>query len=251
MKLVSIIFLFGLLDGVHASEGLPALKIDVLQSGIYLHTSYEEYAGYGIVAKQGLVVVEDQQAYLIDTPVSATDTEKLVTWLEAQGFNVKASISSHFHDDSTAGIAWLNTHTIPTYASSLTNALLKEEGKEPTSQAFILSTLAQNSFWLVPDKIQVFYPGPGHTQDNVEVWIAEHKILFGGCFIKPQGLGNLSDAVLSEWPTSAKTLMEHYAEAKIVVPSHSDIGNASLLRLTWQQAVEGLAQRHYSNAVLQ
>ncbi|MEJ6355620.1 IMP family subclass B1 metallo-beta-lactamase, partial [Pseudomonas aeruginosa] len=82
--------------------------------------------------------------------------------------------------------------------------------------------------------------GPGHTQDNVVVWLPEKKILFGGCFVKPDGLGNLGDANLEAWPKSAKILMSKYGKAKLVVSSHSEIGNASLLQRTWEQAVKGL-----------
>ncbi|MGK2993300.1 IMP family subclass B1 metallo-beta-lactamase, partial [Pseudomonas aeruginosa] len=39
-----------------------------------------------------------------------------------------------------------------------------------------------------------------------------------------------------------KILMSKYGKAKLVVPSHSETGNASLLKLTWEQAVKGLKE---------
>ena len=48
----------------------------------------------------------------------------------------------------------------------------------------------------------------------------EQKILFGGCFVKPEGLGNLSHAVIEEWPASAEKLIARYGTAKLVVPGH-------------------------------
>lgn len=220
-----------------AGTALPDLKIEKLEEGVYVHTSFEEVNGWGVVSKHGLVVLVNTDAYLIDTPFTATDTEKLVNWFVERGYKIKGTISSHFHSDSTGGIEWLNSQTIPTYASELTNELLKKDGKVQATHSF-----SGVSYWLVKNKIEVFYPGPGHTQDNVVVWLPENKILFGGCFVKPHGLGNLGDANLVAWPKSAKILMSKYGKAKLVVSSHSEIGNASLLKLTWEQAVKGLKE---------
>nr|WP_063860578.1 subclass B1 metallo-beta-lactamase IMP-2 [Acinetobacter baumannii]QCH41454.1 subclass B1 metallo-beta-lactamase IMP-2 [Cloning vector pET28A-blaIMP-2]BAD26594.1 metallo-beta-lactamase IMP-2 [Serratia marcescens]CAB94707.1 molecular class B beta-lactamase [Acinetobacter baumannii] len=218
-----------------AGARLPDLKIEKLEEGVYVHTSFEEVNGWGVVSKHGLVVLVNTDAYLIDTPFTATDTEKLVNWFVERGYKIKGTISSHFHSDSTGGIEWLNSQSIPTYASELTNELLKKDGKVQAKNSF-----SGVSYWLVKNKIEVFYPGPGHTQDNVVVWLPEKKILFGGCFVKPDGLGNLGDANLEAWPKSAKILMSKYVKAKLVVSSHSEIGDASLLKRTWEQAVKGL-----------
>ena len=45
--------------------------------------------------------------------------------------------------------------------------------------------------------LKVFYPGPGHTSDNITVGIDGTDIAFGGCLIKDskaKSLGNLGDA---------------------------------------------------------
>ncbi len=49
----------------------------------------------------------------------------------------------------------------------------------------------------------IFYPGAGHTKDNVVVYFPKERILFGGCFIKDNkatGMGNIADADLAAWP---------------------------------------------------
>uniref|UniRef100_UPI0038D2097F subclass B1 metallo-beta-lactamase IMP-106 n=1 Tax=Pseudomonas aeruginosa TaxID=287 RepID=UPI0038D2097F len=220
-----------------AGETLSDLKIEKLEEGVYVHTSFEEVNGWGAVTKHGLVVLVNNDAYLIDTPFTAKDTEKLVNWFVERGYKIKGSISSHFHSDSTGGIEWLNSQSIPTHASELTNELLEKNGKTQAKNSF-----SGASYWLVKNKIEIFYPGPGHTQDNVVVWLPENQILFGGCFVKPYGLGNLDDANLEAWPKSAKILMSKYGKAKLVVSSHSETGNAALLKLTWEQAVKGLKE---------
>ncbi|MDX7491165.1 subclass B1 metallo-beta-lactamase IMP-50 [Serratia marcescens] len=237
MKKLFVLCIFLFLSITASGEVLPDLKIEKLEEGVYLHTSFEEVSGWGVVTKHGLVVLVNNDAYLIDTPFTTKDTEKLVAWFVERGFTIKGSVSSHFHSDSTGGIEWLNSQSIPTYASELTNELLKKNGKVQATNSF-----SGVSYWLVKNKIEIFYPGPGHTQDNVVVWLPENKILFGGCFVKPDGLGNLDDANLKAWPKSAKILMSKYGKAKLVVSSHSEIGNASLLKLTWEQAVKGLKE---------
>ncbi|ANP63062.1 subclass B1 metallo-beta-lactamase IMP-45 [Pseudomonas aeruginosa] len=234
MSKLFVFFMFLFCSITAAGESLPDLKIEKLDEGVYVHTSFEEVNGWGVIPKHGLVVLVNTDAYLIDTPFTAKDTENLVNWFVERGYRIKGSISSHFHSDSTGGIEWLNSQSIPTYASELTNELLKKDGKVQAKYSF-----SGVSYWLVKKKIEVFYPGPGHAPDNVVVWLPENRVLFGGCFVKPYGLGNLGDANLEAWPKSAKLLMSKYSKAKLVVPGHSDIGDSSLLKLTWEQTVKG------------
>lgn len=222
-----------------ADEPLPELEIKKIEEGVYLYTAYEKIEGWGLVGSNGLVVLDNKDAYLIDTPISAKDTEVLVKWIDAQGFTAKASISTHFHSDSTGGIAFLNSKSIPTYASKLTNKLLKNKGEEQATHTF-----DKNPLWLLENKIEIFYPGAGHTPDNLVVWMPEQKILFGGCFVKPEGLGNLSHAVIEEWPASAEKLIARYSSATWVVPGHGIMGDASLLEKTKQRALEAVADKN-------
>jgi metallo-beta-lactamase class B IMP len=238
MKKLFGLCVFFLCGMAAAGQPLPDLKIEQLEEDVYVHTSFEEVNGWGVVAKHGLVVLVNANAYLVDTPITAKDTEKLVNWILARGYKIKGSISSHFHSDSTAGVEWLNSQSIPTYASKLTNQLLSKSGKAQAKHSF-----EDISFWLVKNKIEVYYPGPGHTEDNLVVWLPKKKILFGGCFVKPHGLGNLEDANVEAWPASVEKLIAKYGNAKVVVPSHSELGGVSLLKLTLEQAVKEVSNR--------
>lgn len=219
-----------------ADESLPELKITQLDEGVYLHTSFHKDDVFSVVASNGLVVIDNKNAYIVDTPVSNQDTMKLASWIKEHGFTIKGSISTHFHDDSTGGIGWLNSQSIPTYASKLTNEFLNEHGKTQAKNSF-----DEVSFWLVKDTIEAYYPGAGHTQDNIVVWMPKQKILFGGCFIKPVSLGYLGDAVIKAWPESAENLIIRYGDAKLVVPGHGFVGGPSLLRRTKELATKKLA----------
>ena len=81
--------------------------------------------------------------------------------------------------------------------------------------------------WALPfgDRhIEVFYPGPGHTVDNVVVYVPHARVLYGGCLIRPgssKSLGNTADADLKRWAESVALVRDRYGDrVDIVVPSH-------------------------------
>lgn len=213
-----------------AGEDLPDLKIIEIDKGVFLHKSYSQVDGWGLVSANGLVVVNDRKAFIVDTPWSDRDTEKLVNWIRSKNYELLGSISTHSHDDRTAGIKWLNNHSITTYATELTNNILRDEGKEQAR-----NSLEGDENAIANGSLEVFYPGGGHTIDNVVVWLPKHKILFGGCFVRSletNGLGYTGEAHIHEWPSSAEKLLAKYPKAKIVVPGHGNIGDIELLRHT-------------------
>lgn len=98
---------------------------------------------------------------------------------------------------------------------------------------------------MVKDTIEVFYPGSGHTEDNIVVWLPKSNILFGGCFVKSihsKNLGNIEDASIKIWPASIQKVINKYPDIKVVVPGHGKVGDTSLLKNTAKLAlnVEGL-----------
>jgi metallo-beta-lactamase class B VIM len=118
-------------------------------------------------------------------------------------------------------------------------------GEEPTEAllAWIDTTLALP----VPDPIagidsigavarigavEVFYPGPAHTRDNVVVHIPSAGVLFGGCAVRELGTrsrGNVADGDTLEWPASIARARDRYAGVHLVVPGHGEVGGAELL----------------------
>jgi metallo-beta-lactamase class B len=82
---------------------------------------------------------------------------------------------------------------------------------------------------------EVFYPGPAHTRDNVVVWLAESRVLFGGCAVRAASdtsVGNVADADVKEWPASIRRVRDRYPTADVVVPGHGDPGGRELLEHT-------------------
>lgn len=213
-----------------ASDEIPGLEIEEIDKEVFLHKSYSHVDGWGLVSSNGLVVVSNGKAFIIDTPWSESDTEKLVTWIRSKKYELLGSISTHSHEDRTAGIKWLNDKSIATYASAMTNNILKREGKEQARNSF-----EGNEFELLNGLLEVYYPGGGHTIDNVVVWLPKSKILYGGCFVRSlesSGLGYTGEAKIDQWPKSAENTMTRYPNAKTVVPGHGIIGDFELLKHT-------------------
>jgi glyoxylase-like metal-dependent hydrolase (beta-lactamase superfamily II) len=210
-----------------AKENSTTLQLRQIDNGVVLHTSYKMIGEYGLVDSNGLVVVNGHQAIIIDTLWSEDDTEKLLSWIKGQGLNVEASISTHFHEDRTAGIQVLNSESIPTYTSDLTNEILIREGKPTATNVFHSS-----EFSLFDGLVEVFYPGAGHTEDNLVVWLPENKILFGGCLVRSlewKGLGFTGDSNVSSWADSIRKIQSKYPKIETIVPGHGKEGDISIL----------------------
>lgn len=226
-----------------ASEDIPDLKISEISKGVYLHQSFHQTNDYGMVSANGLVVVERGKAFIVDTPWSDQDTEKLVAWILKNNYALLGSISTHSHEDRTAGIKWLNDRSIPTYATKLTNDILKAEEKELAKYS-----LNDTDKVLANGLVEVFYPGGGHTIDNVVVWLPKSKILFGGCFVRSlesKDLGYTGEAYIKQWPESAESLLLKYPAPDLVIPGHGNVGGIALLRHT-----QKLAETAYKKLIL-
>ncbi|RYZ24762.1 MAG: subclass B1 metallo-beta-lactamase, partial [Sphingobacteriales bacterium] len=79
------------------------------------------------------------------------------------------------------------------------------------------------TFIMGQEPIRCYFPGEGHTSDNIVVWLPNQQILHGGCFVKSVaafGMGNLADANLNEWANSIRRVKIRFGTAKIVVPGH-------------------------------
>ena len=127
MKALLTIFALILIGNAFANDQMPELVIEKIQQDVYLHKSFSLVDGFGLVSSNGLVVIEDAKAFIVDTPWSDRDTENLAKWIKGKNYKLIGSISTHSHEDRTAGIKWLNARSIPTYASTLTNELLERD----------------------------------------------------------------------------------------------------------------------------
>ncbi|WDE10164.1 VMB family subclass B1 metallo-beta-lactamase [Thalassomonas haliotis] len=217
------------------NESAKQLKIKKLSDNVYQHISFKRVEPWGLVEASGLVVINGAEVHMIDTPWTTQGTKELIKWIEAQGLTLKNTVVTHFHEDASGDLAFLNDLKIKTYATSLTNKRLKSNRKETSSDE-----ISTNTFELADGVVSIFYPGAGHTEDNIVVWLPKEKILFGGCFVRSlhaKSLGNTGDAVIDEWSNSIQKVINRYPDIKLVVPGHGKVGDASLLTHTQKLAL--------------
>lgn len=209
------------------------LELFRLTSNCFLYTAWADMGRWGRIGSNGLVVVKNGKALLIDTPVHESQTVELAWWLDKNlDAKLESFVPGHWHDDCVGGMAWLNRNHVQTYANIRTNQLLASKGLEQAKESFSDSlTLKVGN-----TDVELHYLGGGHSVDNIVVWIPSKKILFGGCMVKAMSattIGNTTDAApLSEWIETIKRIEDKFPDAKIIVPGHGEYGGKELLEHT-------------------
>lgn len=205
------------------------IELFQLKTGIYRHTSYKVIEPYGKIGANGLVVLTDSGAVIINTPWDELLSLTLIDWLaDSLKTKIAVVIVTHSHEDCAGGLSAFDKPGIKWYGLDVTQQILKKEQK-----AFPYEIFSDSLLISVGNKdIELFYPGAGHTVDNITVWLHQDKVLFGGCLIKAadnKSLGNITEADLMQWPASVKKVQKRYSDAEIIIPGHGNSGTKELL----------------------
>lgn len=195
------------------------LKITHLSDNVYVYTTYKLFSGSPFPSNS-MYVVTDDGVVLIDTPWDEAQFAPLLDSIKSRhNKDVVLCIATHYHDDRTAGLEFFKKRGIATYSSKQTYDLCVEYKEKQAEYYFTKDT----TFTVGGNKINTFYPGGGHTKDNITIWLPKDKVLYGGCLVKStesKGLGNITDANLEVWDDTIKTLMEKYPNIAYVIPGH-------------------------------
>jgi metallo-beta-lactamase class B len=209
------------------------LIIQRISNHVYQHISFLNTKDFGRVDCNGMVVVNDNEAVIFDTPADDESSGELINYLsKVHNHKIIGIIPTHFHEDCVGGLEKFNENNIPSYASNKTIALLKSKGRifsKPING--FDDSLVLN---IGDKKIYINYFGEGHTRDNVIGYFPEDKVVFGGCLIKEMGAkkGNLEDANVAVWPETVRRLKRCYSETKTVIPGHGKSGGTELFDYT-------------------
>jgi metallo-beta-lactamase class B len=208
------------------------VQVQSLAKNVWLIRSVSKIPGFGDVESNALVVAGDREAVLIDTPVTVEQTAVVLDWAEA-GLKqpVRHLIATHWHADRMGGIDATTLRGIETWALGKTIELAKQHRltlprhEVRSGQQLRLAGVA----------LEIFYPGHGHTSDNIVVWLPRDKVLHGACFVKAveaKNLGNLQEIDIPRWRKGMAVVRERYASALIVIPGHGPVGGTELLAHT-------------------
>lgn len=216
---------------VYKSE---TLQIQKLSNHIYKHTSFLTTDDFGKVACNGMLVINQSEAVVFDTPTDVPSSTELINFIskDLNGLIV-AMIPTHFHDDCVGGLKSFNDNNIPVYASHKTIELLELDENESKTMKGFTDQLTLNVGGV---EVLAQYFGEGHTIDNIIGWVPAEKAIFGGCLIKElhASKGYLGDANTHEWSTTVKKIKVNFPNAKIIIPGHGNWGGIELLDYTIQ-----------------
>jgi glyoxylase-like metal-dependent hydrolase (beta-lactamase superfamily II) len=226
------------------SEPATAVTLTRIADGLWLHTSTRELDGYGSFPSHGLLVEHPDGPLLIDSALGEAATTELLRQIERElGASPRAAIVTDFHDDRAGGVAVLEAAGIEVWSSPGVIARLEAASLPAPAHA-----LEQPSWsgTLAGVPLEVWFPGAGHSPENLIVWLPEQGVLFGGCLLRgyeSRGLGNLEDADLDAWGPTLRAVRERHADATMVVPSHGEIGGPELIDHSLALVEIGLAAR--------
>lgn len=207
------------------------LQIEQIAPHTFVHISYLNTDDFGKVACNGMIVINQNEALVFDTPANGEASDELINWLETdQKVKVKAVVATHFHWDCLGGLNEFHKKGIPSYASEKTIELAKAAAYPIPENSFKKKLKLQAGNQTVINQ----YLGEGHTKDNLISYVPSDQVIFGGCMIKTLGAGNgnLEDANVAAWPETVKKVKSTFPNTQVVIPGHGKIGGVELLNYT-------------------
>jgi glyoxylase-like metal-dependent hydrolase (beta-lactamase superfamily II) len=231
-KVLFFMLIVGVLHSKAQSFNSP-LKIKQLTNDYYIFTTYNEFNGEKFPAN-GMYIVTNRGVVLLDTPWDTTQFQPLLDSIFRKHHQeVVLCIATHYHADRTAGLEFLRSKGVKTYTSKQTFDFCMKQHEKQSEFYFRKDTL----FSVGEHTFETYYPGEGHTKDNIVIWCHNAKVLYGGCFIKStesKDLGNLADANVMEWKYSVKKTMRKYSNPLYVIPGHLGWEDKSSLPYTYR-----------------
>ncbi len=207
------------------------LIITQVAENSFQHTSFKQTNDFGYVPCNGLIVRNNNESVIFDTPTNDKSAEMLIGWVkETLHCKINAIIPTHFHDDCLGGLKAFDENNIPSYAYFKTIQLAKENNFVVPKNSFKDSLILKVGNEIIIAKSF----GEGHTKDNIVGYFPSENVLFGGCLIKELGAskGYLGDANVTDWSATVEKIKKAYPNAQTVVPGHGKHGNTKLLDYT-------------------
>jgi metallo-beta-lactamase class B len=233
-------FLFSLISAFGQTKS--PLIITLLTGDFYVYTTFNTYKGSRIPAN-GTYLVTHAGVVLFDTPWDTSQFQPLIDSIRIKhNKEIVLCLATHFHEDRTAGLEFYRRRGVKTYTTRQTDELSKASGK---SRAEFLIT-QDTTFTVGQYAFQTYFPGHGHTADNIVIWFEKEKILHGGCLIKSTSdhdLGNLADADTVQYAATVYNVIKKCKHPKFVVPGHDSWASTESLNHTLKMA-QALKKKH-------
>ena len=210
-----------------SADESKSLKLVELADNTWLYTTYMQTQDYGKVPLNGVVVISDGEAAIIDLPANDADTNELLNWIDSQGAKTVYVVPQHFHSDSSGGLTAARQYGAKAVMLDKTRELLPDN--QHASDIVFQKT---RQLQVGQQTIELAHLGGGHTVDSVVAWLPRQEILVGGCLIKSahnKTPGYLGDADLDNYVPTLKAIKSAYTDASIVTPGHGKEGGLELI----------------------
>ena len=226
--ILTIVLIFSLTN-IFAQEEKAKLKISHLTGDFYIYTTYNTYEESRVPAN-GMYLVTNNGVVMFDTPWDTTQFQPLLDSIKLKhNKRVVMCFATHWHSDKTAGLEYYRQQGIKTYTTVLTDELSKKNNKKRAE--FLMKN--DTVFNAGPYSFETYYPGQGHTADNIVIWFEKEKILYGGCLIKgvdDENLGYLGDANVTAYASTLKKVQKKCRKPKFIIIAHNDWKNINSLK---------------------
>lgn len=226
-----------------AQSAHGALVITHLTGDVYVYTTWGMTGGTSFPAN-GLYLVTRAGVVVIDSPWDTTQFQPLLDTISQRHHQpVVLCIATHFHEDRTAGLGYFRTKGIKTYTSRQTDKLSQATGKHRAEFLFDKDTV----FSVGGYSIQTYFPGEGHTRDNIVVWFDRDRVLYGGCLVKSTeagDLGNVKDGNPGAYAETIRRVQSKFPTPAYVIPGHQGWGSTGSLQHTLEMAEMEMAQKN-------
>lgn len=236
MKKVITLILFFLLQ-ITFGQSQRSLQISHLTGDFYVYKTFNTYKSE-LISANAMYMVTNEGVVMFDCPWDENQFQPLLDSIKAKhNKNVIMYFATHSHGDRAGGLDFYKQRGVKTYTIGLTDKILKRNKKKRAE--FIIPN--DTVFSVGNYKFRIFYPGKGHTSDNIVVWFDKEKILYGGCFIKSttvSDLGFLGEADVKEWKKSIKRVQDKFVLPQYIIPGHEDWSNIESLDYTLKMLQE-------------
>ena len=229
-----IIFLFSLTD-IFGQTKERSLIITHLTGNFYIFTTFNFYKG-SLIPANGMYLVTNNGVVMFDTPWDSTQFQHLLDSIQIKhNQKVVLCIATHFHEDRTGGLQYYRQQGIKTYTTANTDEISRQRGMKRSEYLMnndTVFTVGQYSF-------QTYFPGEGHTADNIVIWFEKQKILYGGCLVKSaddSDLGYLGDANKKQYAKTIENVRNKFKNPKFIIIGHGDCTNPKSLEHTLTMA---------------
>lgn len=244
-----LIYITSFLLGNASAQTDKKLLIEPLTGNFYVYTTYNTYQDSKVRAN-GVYLVTKKGVVLFDTPWDTTQFQPLLDSIQNRhNKKVILAFATHWHSDKTAGLEYYKQLGIKTYTTQLTDELSKKNNAKRAQ--FLMSK--DTSFVVDQYQFETFYPGEGHTQDNIVIWFPKEKILLGGCLIKgakDENLGFLGDGNKIEYANTLLKVQRKFPNPRFIITTHSDWKNINSLKNSIRMAKQLIAEQELRHVVL-